>query len=153
LCAALGLILLTFGVPAALTLSIGWPLPQSVSTVNDVQAVLSAPLEWGLVTNALALVVWGAWGHFTLCIVAEMVVAVRGGQAGARLLAFRVPFGGFSQELARRLVQASLAATLVTTVSVTGSSGTILTSARPAAAEQPTVVGQAAWPFLISSSA
>ncbi len=145
LCAALALILLTLGVPTALALSIGWPLPHSVPTVNDLQAVSSAPLEWGLVLNALALVVWGAWGHFTLCVVTEIVVAVRGGRAGARLLAFRVPFGGFSQEFARRLVQASLVtATLAGSVAMTGSSGTILTPARPAPAAEPTVASQAA---------
>lgn len=145
LCAALGLILLTLGVPAALAVSIGWLLPDSVPTVHDVQAVLSAPLEWGLVLNALALVVWAAWGHFTLCVVTEIAVAVRGGRAGARLLAFRVPFGGFSQDFARRLVQASLVtATLAGSVAMTGSSGTILTPARPAAAAEPTVTSQAA---------
>ena len=146
LCAALGLVLLIFGVPAALDLSIGWPLPHSFLSVNDVQAVLSAPLEWGLVINALALVVWGAWGHFTLCVATELVVAVRGDRAGARLLACRVPFGGFSQDLARRLVQASLVtATLAGSVAMTGSSGTILTAARPASAAEPTVASQAAW--------
>lgn len=150
LCAALGLILLTLGVPAALALSIGWPLPQTVPTVNDLQAVLSAPLEWGLVLNALALVVWGAWVHFTLCVVTEIVVAVRGARAGARagarLLAFRVPFGGFSQDFARRLVQASLVtATLAGSVTLTGAHGTILTPARPAAAAEPTSASQAAW--------
>lgn len=146
LCAGLGLILLTLGVPAALALSIGWPLPHSVPTVNDLQAVLSAPLEWGLALNALALVVWGAWGHFTLCVATEVVVAVRGARAGARLLSFRVPFGGFSQDFARRLVQASLVtATLAGSVTLTGAPGTILTPARPAAAAEPAVASQAAW--------
>lgn len=146
LCAALGLILLTLGVPAALALSIGWPLPHSVPTVNDLQAVLSAPLEWGLVLDALALVAWAAWGHFLLCVVTEVVVAVRGSRAGPRLLAFRVPFGGFSQEFGRRLVQASLVtATLAGSVAVTGSTGSILTPARPASAAEPAVASQAAW--------
>ena len=146
LCAALGLILLTLGVPAALALSVGWPLPDSVPTINDLQAVLSAPLEWGLVLNGLALVVWGACGHFTLCVATEITVAVRGARAGARLLAFRVPFGGFSQELARRLVRASLVTvTLAGSVTLTGAPGTLLTPARPAAAAEPTVASQAAW--------
>ncbi len=94
----------------------------------------------------LAVVVWVAWAHFTACVVTEVVVAVRARRAGHDRQTIRVPFGGFSQGLARRLVQASLVtATIAGSVAATGSSGTILTPARPAAAAQPVAVVQSVW--------
>lgn len=141
LLAALGLVLLIIGVPTALGFSIGWPLPHSIPALPEARTVLSAPLEWGLVLKVLAVVIWVAWAHFTVCVVTEVVVAVRARRAGHDRQTIRVPVGGFSQGLARRLVQASLVtATIAGSVAATGSYGTILTPARPAAASQPVAV-------------
>jgi hypothetical protein len=131
------LTLLLLGVPTALGVSIGWPLPRSLPTVGDVQAVLSGPLAWSLVVDLLAVVAWAAWAHFTVCVVAEFAVAVRARRTGRDREPPHVPLGGVSQQVARRLVQAALVtATIAATVGVPTFPGTMLTPARPASAAQ-----------------
>lgn len=135
--AVLSLTLLLVGVPTALGVSIGWPLPRSLPTVGDVQAVLSGPLAWSLVVDLLAIVAWAAWAHFSVCVVAELAVAFRTRRTGRDREPPRVPLGGISQKVARRLVQAALVtATIATTVGVPTFPGTMLTPARPASAAQ-----------------
>jgi DNA-binding SARP family transcriptional activator len=136
--AAAALVVLVVGVPVALALSVGWPLPGSLPELSEVQDILSGPLEGSLVVNALAIVAWIAWAHFALCVVAELIAALRTRRSGQDRQPLRVPLGGFSQELARRLVGAALV-TATIAASVTAFSGTMLTPARPAAASQELV--------------
>jgi DNA-binding SARP family transcriptional activator len=141
LLAAAALVVLVLGVPAALALSIGWPLPRSLPDPGGVQGTLSDPLEAALVIKVLAIVAWTGWTHFTLCVVAELAAAVRARRSGSDRQPIRVPLGGPSQQLARRLVEAALVTATIAT-SVTAFSGTMLTAARPAVAAQEPVTAR-----------
>jgi hypothetical protein len=94
----LGLVVLILGVPAALVLFVGYPLPQHAPTRDW----LTQPVTATLIINILACIVWVAWAHFTICVVAEWRSLRRG------RLPRHVLLGGGSQVLARRLVAAAL---------------------------------------------
>ncbi len=132
--AALALTALIVGVPAVLAWAIGWPLPGSLQDLREVPAALSSPLAPSLVIDLLAVVAWLAWAHFAVCVLAELAAAARILRSRQTGEALRVPGGGRSQELARRLVEAAFATALATSVGVAAFSGTILTPARPAIA-------------------
>ncbi len=93
------------GIPLALVVLFGWPLPSSMPT----QDVLTAPLTSEVILKAIACVVWLAWLHLLVCLFVEW----RAGRRGVGL-SRRIPMAGFSQDLARRLVAAVL---LLTTAS------------------------------------
>ena len=137
LLAASVLLALLVGVPTALAVSVGTPLPESLPALSDVAGGLSSPLAPSLIVEVLALVAWAAWAHFAVCLTVELWVAVRAGHAARVRPAPRVPLGGLSQQLARRLVEAALVtATVASSVGAGAGSGTILTPARPAVAAQ-----------------
>jgi hypothetical protein len=135
--AALSLATLTLGVPTVLAVVIGWPLPDALPAVDDVRAVLTSPLASLLIIDILALVAWGAWAHFVVCVLIELAAARRRKSSGQTHEAARVPGGQWSQGLARRLVEAAFATAVATSVGVATFSGTMLTPARPAAASAP----------------
>ena len=135
--AALSLATLTLGVPTVLAVVIGWPFPDALPALDDVRTVLTSPLASSLIINVLALVAWGAWAHFLICVLAELAAASRGWRSGQTHEAVRVPGGQWSQGLARRLVEAAFATAVATSVGVATFSGTMLTPARPAAAAAP----------------
>ncbi|MEU9447170.1 BTAD domain-containing putative transcriptional regulator [Streptomyces sp. NPDC048277] len=93
------LLVLVVGVPGALAVTIGWPLPHSAPSMDW----LSQPIGVETFLNALTVVVWLAWAQFTACVLVEVKAAVSG--VG---LPSRVPGAGPSQLLARQLVAALL---------------------------------------------
>ncbi|NAZ84489.1 hypothetical protein GTR02_22050, partial [Kineococcus sp. R8] len=97
---AAGVLLLAVlvGVPLALAGLVGNPLPST----GPSRGWLDAELTASAVLDVLAVVVWGVWLHFVVCVVAELHAWARGGTGR------RVPFGGGNQLLARRLVAAVL---------------------------------------------
>jgi len=99
LVAVLGLLLVVVGVPIALVLALGNPLPTSAPSADWLQTQVSATV----VINAIGIVLWLAWAHFVVCILTEWSAARRGSG-----LPGDVPLGGGSQLLARRLVAATL---------------------------------------------
>lgn len=137
--AALSLAALTLGVPTVLAVVIGWPLPDALPALDDVRTVLTSPLASSLIIDILALVAWGAWAHFVVCVLAELAATTRKRSSGKAHEAVRVPGGQWSQGLARRLVEAAFATAVATSVGVATFSGTMLTPARPAAAAAPMV--------------
>ncbi|MEX2292008.1 MAG: hypothetical protein WD794_16985 [Mycobacteriales bacterium] len=106
--AVLGLLVVLVGVPAALVLGVGNPLPTSLPD----RGWLTAQITAGTVLQVLAGALWLVWAHFAVCVLTEWRAARRD-----RGVASQVPLGGGSQLLARRLVAAALllagAATLV----------------------------------------
>jgi hypothetical protein len=96
--ALVGLLAVVVGVPAALLLALGNPLP----TTAPSREWLTAQITATTVLRVLACALWLAWAHFAVCVVAEWRAALRG-----RAVA-DVPLGGGSQLLARRLVAAAL---------------------------------------------
>jgi len=98
--AALALLVLLIGVPVALwVLSGPPPFPSGWPNRDD----LTAPIGVDTLLTVLRAVVWIAWLHFVVCVIAEIVSAVRG-----RGVPMAIPLGGGSQRLARILVSALL---------------------------------------------
>ena len=94
LAALIGALVLLVGVPVALVLLVGNPLP----TTSPSRAWLTAEVTTDLVINVLAVLVWIVWVHFVVCFLTEWR-AVRAGR-----MPDRVVLGGGSQVLARQLV-------------------------------------------------
>ncbi|MGW7541312.1 hypothetical protein ACWGKQ_09355 [Streptomyces sp. NPDC054770] len=93
------LLVLVVGVPGALAVTVGWPLPHSAPSMDW----LSQPIGVDVFLNTLTVIVWLAWAQFTACVLVEVKAAVSGvGLPG------RVPGSGPSQLLARQLVAALL---------------------------------------------
>ncbi|MFD3585643.1 hypothetical protein [Streptomyces sp. NPDC058683] len=97
--AFVALLALVVGVPGALAVTVGWPLPHSAPTMGW----LSQPIGVDTFLNILTVIVWLAWAQFTACVLVEVKAAVSG--VG---LPSRVPGAGPSQLLARQLVAALL---------------------------------------------
>ncbi|MCX5361584.1 hypothetical protein OG864_23020 [Streptomyces sp. NBC_00124] len=97
--AFVALLVLVVGVPGALAVAVGWPLPNGVPSLDWLQK----PITTGTFLHILTVIVWLAWAQFTACVLVEIKAAVSGvGVPG------RVPGGGPSQLLARQLVAALL---------------------------------------------
>ncbi|WP_254398769.1 BTAD domain-containing putative transcriptional regulator [Streptomyces sp. AC602_WCS936] len=93
------LLVLVVGVPLALAMQIGWPLPDGVPSLDWLQREITVQTF----LNILTVVVWFAWAQFTACVLVEVKAALSGvGVPG------RVPGSGPSQLLARQLVAALL---------------------------------------------
>lgn len=103
---ALGLV---FGVPLALVLFVGWPLPSEIPTWDGfTEALEQQGITYEVLTNALAVVVWLAWAPLVWAILVE-AVAVSRGRAARQVHAWPG-----AQYLARKLVaSAALLATSV----------------------------------------
>jgi hypothetical protein len=92
--ALVGALALLVGVPVALVLLVGNPLP----TTSPSRDWLTAEVTAELVINVLAVLVWIVWVHFLVCFLTEWR-AIRAGRMPERVL-----LGGGSQVLARQLV-------------------------------------------------
>ncbi|GGN86079.1 hypothetical protein GCM10011579_077510 [Streptomyces albiflavescens] len=97
--AFVALVVLVVGVPGALAVKIGWPLPHGVPSLDWLQQEITV----GTFIHVLTVVVWLAWAQFTACVLVEVKAALSGvGMPG------HVPGAGPSQLLARQLVAALL---------------------------------------------
>ncbi|MGW2422258.1 BTAD domain-containing putative transcriptional regulator [Streptomyces sp. NPDC001709] len=97
--AFVALLALVVGVPGALAVEVGWPLPHGMPS----QDWLTQQITVQTFLHVLTVVVWLAWAQFTACVLVEVKAALSGvGLPG------RVPGAGPSQLLARQLVTALL---------------------------------------------
>jgi nucleoid-associated protein YgaU/DNA-binding SARP family transcriptional activator len=71
-----------FGVPAALITYVGWPLPTTIPSVDDIQLALRGGIDPQLVINTLAVIVWIVWAQLVVALAIETTAAVRGRTAG-----------------------------------------------------------------------
>ena len=113
------------GIPAGLVVLVGWPLPASVPTLEQLQAWASSPITDRTVINTLAILLWYLWAQFTRAVAVE-ALATRTGAAPRRL-------GGTAgaQRLAAVLVTAI---SMSTTAAVAGPAVIGLASIEPAPA-------------------
>lgn len=93
--ATLAIAAIVTGVPVALVMVFGSPLPNTLPGRD----VMTAPASTDTILAVVAALVWLAWLHFVVCLVVETVSAVR-----AKGVPRPVPLGAASQPLARRLV-------------------------------------------------
>jgi LysM repeat protein len=82
--ALLALLLLVVGVPAFLTVAIGWPLPRGAISPSDVLDAIrgSTPIDDAVWLNALACIAWLMWVRVTVAVLGETVAAVNGRPPG-----------------------------------------------------------------------
>ncbi|KPI01072.1 transcriptional activator domain-containing protein [Actinobacteria bacterium OK074] len=100
--AFVALAVLLVGVPGALVVSVGWPLPHGAPSLDWLQQEITVTTF----IHVLTVVVWLAWAQFTACVLVEIKAAFSGvGMPG------HVPGSGPSQLLARQLVAALLLVT------------------------------------------
>ncbi|MGW2782878.1 BTAD domain-containing putative transcriptional regulator [Streptomyces populi] len=97
--AFVALLVLLVGVPGALVVAVGWPLPHGTPSLDWLQQEITV----GTFIRVLTVLVWFAWAQFAACVLVEMKAALSG--VG---LPNRVPGAGPSQLLARQLVAALL---------------------------------------------
>ncbi|AZM54802.1 hypothetical protein DMA15_21420 [Streptomyces sp. WAC 01529] len=97
--AFVALAVLLVGVPGALVVFVGWPLPGGSPSLSWLQQEITV----STFINVLTVVVWFAWAQFTACVLVEIKAALSG--VG---IPSRVPGAGGSQLLARQLVAALL---------------------------------------------
>ncbi len=97
--AVIALLAIIVGVPVALVLLVGSPIPTGLGG----RGALTNEIDSASLFALLSGVVWLAWAHFVACVIAEGRAELKGNG-----LSPRVPFGGGSQALARRLVATTL---------------------------------------------
>lgn len=103
----LGLAVL-IGVPTALIITVGWPLPRSVPSWTEITDGFSREgVQTETAIRVLAVIVWCAWAQLAAAIVVEAAAAVRGHTSG------RLALLPGTQHLARQFVAS---ATLVLSV-------------------------------------
>lgn len=105
LAALMVLLALVGGVPAALWVFVGWPLPHALPTLAELgRGLTQHGIPDTILIDILALGCWAAWAVFTASLVVEAGAAVRGRTAR------RIPLAGPLQALAGALVAAVLLA-------------------------------------------
>ena len=86
------------GIPAALILVVGNPVPQLP------EDPIGGQVPIGFVLDVIVCIVWLAWAQLVSCLVTELVAGIRGSG-----LPWRVPFAAAAQQdFARRLITAML---------------------------------------------
>jgi DNA-binding SARP family transcriptional activator/nucleoid-associated protein YgaU len=94
-----GGVALLAGIPLALVLAVGWPLPREVPAFDELREAFDrrgVPTE--VLVKTLAVIMWAAWAQLVIGVVIEAVAAARGRQAR------RAPLLPGLQLLARQLV-------------------------------------------------
>jgi nucleoid-associated protein YgaU len=71
-------VLLVVGVPVALAVFVGWPLPTSLPDGDALSRALRTGISDEVVVNTLAVIAWLAWSQLVLGLAAEVVGVVRG---------------------------------------------------------------------------
>ncbi|MGH2690365.1 MAG: hypothetical protein ACRDKW_16390, partial [Actinomycetota bacterium] len=115
---------LVAGVPLALALAVGWPLPRGLPSLGELGSALSGQtIDDGILLKTIAVVCWLAWAQFAACLGAEIVGWKRG--RGAR----HVPLAGGLQPLVAQLLMT--AAVLVQLLPRPASSAPVRLSSTP----------------------
>ncbi|MDF1596582.1 MAG: LysM peptidoglycan-binding domain-containing protein [Acidimicrobiia bacterium] len=78
LVALIALALFTIAVPAGLIAYVGWPLPTSIPTLDQIQLALRGGIDPNLIINTLAVIVWVIWAQLAIVLAVEMAAALRG---------------------------------------------------------------------------
>ena len=97
--ALVALVVVLAGVPAALAVTVGWPLPRAVPHLGEIASALGGQsIDDSFLVKVLAVMCWLAWGQFSACVAAE-VVGWRRGRGTPR-----IPLSGALQPLVAQLV-------------------------------------------------
>ena len=95
--ALIGVFALAVGVPIALIAWVGWPLPEEMTSIDQITGALrDRYIPDAFLIKALAVVCWLVWIELMASLIVEAVAYLRGRQAG------RVPLAGGAQRAAAR---------------------------------------------------
>jgi hypothetical protein len=137
--ALVGVLVLAVGVPIALIAWVGWPLPEELTSIDQVTGALrDRYIPDAFLIKALAVVCWLVWIELMASLIVEAVAYVRGRQAG------RVPLAGGVQRAAARLV--ATVALLGALVGTKGLPNLVRQPLTPIAAAPVTLVAEDATP-------
>src|SRR5260370_35041780 len=82
------------GVPYALAVYVGWPLPRRLPTWAGTRMFLTSPLTNDAIIKALAGLTWLLWLAFTVSVIIEAAAVARGGHTPR--LPVTAPIQGFA---------------------------------------------------------
>jgi DNA-binding SARP family transcriptional activator len=94
------------GVPYALAVFTGWPLPRRVPAWAGIRVFLTSPLTNDAIIKGLACLVWLLWLTFTLSVIMEVAAVARGGHAPR--LPVIAPVQGFAAVLVSAVLLTSV---------------------------------------------
>ncbi|MEX2652903.1 MAG: LysM domain-containing protein, partial [Acidimicrobiia bacterium] len=115
----------TLGVPAGLITQVGWPLPTTLPSLDQIQLALRSGIDPQLLINTLAVIVWIVWAQLVIALTAEALAAYRGRAVG------RLPIlPGLQPAVAQLIAAITLAAAILGP----------LRAVQAAAAPQPTSI-------------
>lgn len=69
------------GVPLLLVVSVGWPLPTSLPSVEALEGAARSGISDRVVVSILALIAWVAWAQLALALAVEVIAVARGHHA------------------------------------------------------------------------
>lgn len=78
LLAAAALTVLLAGLPWGLVHFVGWPLPRSVPSRDDVETLLTTPMSTTFLIDTLACILWPVWALFVVDVARAATSEVRG---------------------------------------------------------------------------
>lgn len=73
----LALVVLTVGPPAALSISIGWPLPEGLPSLDEFTTGAHSGIDPMVIVKTLAILGWLAWAQIALAVAAEAAALAR----------------------------------------------------------------------------
>jgi len=94
------------GVPYALAVYVGWPLPRRLPAWAGIRVFLTSPLTNDAIIKALACLVWLLWLTFTLSVIMEVAAVARGSRAPR--LPVIAPVQGFAAVLVSAVLLTSV---------------------------------------------
>jgi DNA-binding SARP family transcriptional activator len=94
------------GVPYALAVFTGWPLPRRLPAWAGIRVFLTSPLTNDAIIKALACLVWLLWLTFTLSVIMEVAAVARGSHAPR--LPVIAPVQGFAAVLVSAVLLTSV---------------------------------------------
>ena len=94
------------GVPYALAVYVGWPLPRRLPAWAGIRVFLTSPLTNDAIIKALACLVWLLWLTFTLSVIMEAAAVARGSHAPR--LPVIAPVQGFAAALVSAVILTSV---------------------------------------------
>ncbi|TCO50006.1 transcriptional activator [Kribbella antiqua] len=122
--ALLAILAIVGGVPYVLLRFFGTPWPDELPSRDVLFDQLGIETVLGIIT----FFIWVAWLHFVICLIAEAAAEIRG-----HGLSPRIPLGGGSQTLARRLISSVVLIAGAASVSLPVASAVTTSAAVPTA--------------------
>lgn len=87
----IGLLAILVGIPAALYLSVGNPLPRTVSWAALHQLLTARAIDLTLFIHTIALIGWAAWALFAVSVLVELIAQLSGQRIRIRIPGLGLP--------------------------------------------------------------